>query len=122
METQGRKAALPLQLNNFSIPCRSPCPPLSEKETGFRPGEGFGVRVITVLWPAGARRRGAKSSPSLWRHSGIYLQRRRRSGAVAGHGERGGNEDFGLSRGCPGRAATRSFEFGVFRGALELPV
>lgn len=40
--------------------------------------DGFGVRVITVLCPAGARRRGAKSSSSLWRHSGIYLQRPRR--------------------------------------------
>lgn len=80
------------------------------------------MRVITVLWPAGARRRGTKSSPSLWRHSGIYLQRARRWGAVTGQRERGGNEDFGLNRGCPGRAGTLHIELGVFRGALELPV
>lgn len=71
-----------------------------------------GYLSCVPLLPAGW---GAKSSSSLWRHSGIYLQRPRVR-------ERGGNEDFGPNRGCTGRTASRSGELGVLRGALPAPL
>lgn len=42
METQGRKAALLLQLNNFSIPCHSPARRFQRREAGAGSEQGSG--------------------------------------------------------------------------------
>lgn len=81
---------------------------------GWAQGSGQGMALeggVSVLCPAATRRRGAKSSSSLWRHSGIYLQSPESGSCAGAQGERwerglwaepAGLQPAALSLGCSG--------------------